>query len=403
MALMPVEEARRQILSELPEPPVIETTALADCLGRVLASPLTAQRDVPPFDNSAMDGYAVRHSDLPGPLAISQRVPAGSPAEPLAAGTAARIFTGAVLPAGADTVLIQENARDDAAGLTALEIPEPGSNIRRRGGDITGGEVILGAGQLLSPQDIGLAASVGCTQLLTYRPLRVAVITTGDELVEPGDDPQPWQIFNSNGVQLCAQIRALGMHPERFPNVPDNPEQIGATLEAAARVSDCIVTSGGVSVGEEDHVRHQIESRGALRLWKLALKPGKPLAFGEVAGCPVFGLPGNPVSSWVTFGLLVKPWLLAAQGAEVPPMRRLPARAAFSVARAGQREEYLRVVLDDGEIPTARLSGDQSSGVLSAAGRANALAVLPAGTTVAPGDSISVVLVSEFLSPAAAG
>ena len=137
MALMPVEEARRQILSELPEPPVIETTALADCLGRVLASPLTAQRDVPPFDNSAMDGYAVRHSDLPGPLAISQRVPAGSPAEPLAAGTAARIFTGAVLPAGADTVLIQENARDDAAGLTALEIPEPGSNIRRRGGDIT--------------------------------------------------------------------------------------------------------------------------------------------------------------------------------------------------------------------------------------------------------------------------
>lgn len=403
MPLMPLDEARQQIMSRVPDAPAAEIVALNDCLGRTLAQPILATRDVPPFDNSAMDGYAVRHGDLPGPLAVSQRIPAGSPAQPLQPGTAARIFTGAVLPAGADTVLIQENARDESGSMTALEIPGVGANIRRRGGDIGCGETVLEAGTLISAQDMGLAASVGCSQLSSYRPLRVAVITTGDELVAPGEAPEEWQIFNSNGAQLCGQIRTLGMQPELYANVPDSPDQIGLALEAAADTADCIVTSGGVSVGEEDHVREQIQSRGSLTLWKLALKPGKPLAFGEVAGCPIFGLPGNPVSSWITFGLLVKPWLLAAQGTRVPKMRRLRARAGFSVAHPGRREEYLRVVLDDGACPTARLAGDQSSGVLSTAGRANALAVLPAGTQVTHGEFIEVVLVSEFLSPTAAG
>ena len=379
----------------------MECFTLQDCLGRILSEDVVAARDVPPFDNSAMDGYALRYTDIPGPIPVSQRIPAGSAADALEPGTAARIFTGGVLPTGADTVVMQENTREQVGLVTVVEQPAEGANIRRRGSDIGAGDTVLRAGQLLMPQDLGLAASVGRQQLSVYRPLRVAVITTGDELVDPGSEPEPWQIFNSNGTQLCSQIRMLGMEPLHYPNLPDDPVLTGETLEAAAKSADCIITSGGVSVGEEDHVRAQIEQRGALNLWKLALKPGKPFAFGEVAGCPIFGLPGNPVSSWVTFGLLVKPWLLAAQGAKVPELRRLKAVAAFSRPRPGTREEYLRVVLDSQPTPVAKLAGDQSSGVLSSAGRASALAVIPAGTTLLEGDALDVILVSEFLSPAA--
>ena len=379
----------------------MECFTLQHCLGRILSEDVVAARDVPPFDNSAMDGYAIRYSDIPGPIPVTQRIPAGSAADALEPGTAARIFTGGVLPTGADTVVMQENTREQAGLVTVVEQPAEGANIRRRGSDIGAGDTVLRAGQLLMPQDLGLAASVGRHQLSVYRPLRVAVITTGDELVDPGSEPEPWQIFNSNGTQLCSQIQMLGMEPLHYPNVPDDPVLTGETLEAAAKSADCIITSGGVSVGEEDHVRAQIEQRGTLNLWKLALKPGKPFAFGAVAGCPIFGLPGNPVSSWVTFGLLVKPWLLAAQGAKVPELRRLKAVAAFSRPRPGTREEYLRVVLDSQSTPVAKLAGDQSSGVLSSAGRASALAVIPAGTTLSEGDALDVILVSEFLSPAA--
>ena len=401
MALTPLTEARAQILAQVPAAPVAEYQELQSCLGRVLSEDVVATRDVPPFDNSAMDGYAIYHGDLSGPIPVTQRIPAGSPAGTLEPGGAARIFTGGVLPAGADTVVMQENTLEKAGLVTVTERPVEGANIRRRGSDIGAGDTVLRAGQLLMPQDLGLAASVGRYQLPVYRPLRVAVITTGDELVEPGGEPQPWQIFNSNGTQLCSQIRMLGMEPLHYPNVPDDAELTGEALELAAKSADCIITSGGVSVGEEDHVRAQIEQRGTLNLWKLALKPGKPLAFGVVAGCPVFGLPGNPVSSWITFGLLVKPWLLAAQGAQVPELRRLTAKAAFTRARPGTREEYLRVVLDGQFVPVATLAGDQSSGVLSSAARASALAVIPAGVTVAEGDEIGVILVSEFLSPVA--
>ncbi|MDG1065510.1 MAG: molybdopterin molybdotransferase MoeA [Luminiphilus sp.] len=402
MALTPLMEARAQILAQVPAAPAIEYMKLQDCLGRILSEDVVASRDVPPFDNSAMDGYAVRHSDLPGPISVAQRIPAGCSADALEPGTAARIFTGGVMPAGADTVVMQENVLEQTGEVTVTELPKAGANIRRRGSDIGTGDTVLRAGQLLMPQDLGLAASVGRHQLPVYRPLRVAVITTGDELVDPGTEPEAWQIFNSNGTQLCSQIRMLGMEPLHYPNVPDNPELTGEALESAAKAADCIITSGGVSVGEEDHVRAQIEQRGLLNLWKLALKPGKPFAFGMVAGCPVFGLPGNPVSSWITFGLLVKSWLLAAQGARVPELRRLKAEAAFSRPHPGTREEYLRVVLDNQPVPVATLSGDQSSGVLSSAGRASALAVIPAGITLAEGDALDVILVSEFLSPASA-
>ena len=403
MALLSLEEARSRILAAVSPAPTTETIPLDASLGRVLAAPVYARRDVPPFDNSAMDGFALRAGDLPGPVTVVQRIPAGQPAQPLAPGTAARIFTGAVLPEGADTVLIQENARLDGEQLSTEHPLSTGANIRRRGGDIARGALVLPQGRLMTPQDLGLIASAGFSEVSVYRPLQIAVITTGDELVEPGGTPEPWQIFNSNGVQLCAQISALGLVPKRYPNVPDDPELTGQALEAAARECDCIITSGGVSVGEEDHVRGQIEARGELTVWKLALKPGKPLAFGHVAGCPVFGLPGNPVSSWVTFGLLVKPWLASSQGARVKPQQRIEALAGFTVSRAGSREEYLRVVLDGGSPPTASLTGDQSSGVLSGAGAADALAVVPAGKTIAEGDRLEVMTIGEFLSPLAAG
>ena len=360
----------------------MECIKLQDCLGRVLSEDVVAGRDVPPFDNSAMDGYAFRYIDLPGPVSVAQRIPAGCSADALEPGTAARIFTGGVLPLGADTVVMQENALEQVGVVTVTELPKAGANIRRRGSDIGIGDTVLRAGQLLMPQDLGLAASVGRHELSVYRPLRVAVITTGDELVDPGREPQTWQIFNSNGTQLCSQIRMLGMEPLHYPNVPDDPKLTGEALGSAAKSADCIITSGGVSVGEEDHVRAQIEQRGTLNLWKLALKPGKPFAFGVVDGCPVFGLPGNPVSSWITFGLLVKSWLLAAQGARVPELRLIKAEAAFSRPHPGTREEYLRVVLNNQPVPVATLSGDQSSGVLSSAGRASALAVIPAGMTL---------------------
>ena len=404
MALTPLSEAMSRLFEQLPSPPATETLPLDDCLGRVLSAPVVASVDVPPFDNSAMDGFAVRVSDIPGELPISQRVPAGSAASPLATGSAARIFTGAIIPEGADAVVMQEDALQQGDKVSILGCLSPGLHIRRRGSDIAAGETVLPAGRVLQPQDLGLAASVGSATLSVYRKLKVAVITTGDELVEPGATTAAWQIYNSNGAQITAQLRQLGMTPIQFGSLPDDPVVIGDALERAAREADCIVTSGGVSVGEEDHVRNQIESRGRLELWKLAIKPGKPLAFGCVGDRPVFGLPGNPVSSWATFGLVVKPWLLRAQGALVPPMRRVVARAAFAVPKPGTREEYLRVVLaqQDGQT-VAQLTGDQSSGVLSSTGFADALAIIPIGATLREGDAVDVVLLTEFLTPFAAG
>lgn len=403
MALTPLSDALAQLLSQAPKPPDIEQVSLSDALGRVLAEPLLAAVDVPPFDNSAMDGYALRAADIPGEVPVSQRIPAGAPAAPLEAGTAARIFTGAMLPEGADTVVMQEDAVSQNGTVAILGCPTRGSHIRRRGADVRVGEPVLPAGRRLMPQDLGLAASVGSSSLSVYRRLKVVVMTTGDELVSPGEPLQPCQIFNSNAPQLVAQLALLGVEPVAWPSLPDDPRIIGDALERAAEIADCIITSGGVSVGEEDHVRDQIEARGHLALWKLALKPGKPLAFGAVNGCPVFGLPGNPVSAWTTFGLVVKPWLLKAQGATPTEQPRLRVRADFCVDRPGTREEYLRVVLERAEGSDAsadwraRLTGDQSSGVLSSAGKADALAVIPIGATVEPGDWLEVILVSDFL------
>ena len=403
VSLTRLSEALNQLFGQIPALPEAVELPLAECLGRALARPIVADIDIPPFDNSAMDGYAVRVTDIPGELPVSQYIPAGVMPKPLALGTAARIFTGAMLPPGADTVVMQEDATELNDKVQILSCFTLGSHVRKLGTNISAGGVVLPVGRVLTPQDLGVAASVGSAILSVRRPLRVAIITTGDELIQPGQSRQSWQIFNSNGIQLFGQVRALGMEALEFGSLADDPVVIGDTLEYAAQKADCIITSGGVSVGEGDHVRNQITARGNLTFWKLAIKPGKPLAFGSVAGCPVFGLPGNPVSSWVTFGLVVKPWLLRAQGADVPPLRRLEAIAEFDVARPGAREEFLRVYLSIDQPPRAYLAGDQGSGAPNSVSDASALAVIPIGGTVAVGDQVTVLMINELLSPLAAG
>lgn len=392
MALTPLSEALERILATVESQPDWEMVALEAAPNRCCAEAINATLSVPPADNSAMDGYAVASQDVPGTLVISQRVPAGQAPLPLVAGTTARIFTGAEMPAGADAVIVQEDAVA-GEGQVTLPAAQPGQHIRRRGSDIQPGDTLVGAGHRLTPQDIGLLASVGLDAVPVFRPLNVAVLTTGDELREPGSgDLHPGQIFNSNRFSLAAQIRALGMTVIDCGNLPDDPDQIGDALERAAAEADCIVTAGGVSVGEEDHVKSQIEQRGALDLWKLAIKPGKPLAFGHVAGTPIFGLPGNPVSAFITFALVAKPWLIKRQGGHPLPVQRFPVKAAFALTRPGTREEFLRVRLTgSGEALRAALTGSQSSGVLTSLSEADGLAVIAPGTTVAEGDWVEVM------------
>jgi molybdopterin molybdotransferase len=402
MALTPLSEALEKILSTVSARPEAETVGLSAALKRFVATQVHSSQTVPPADNSAMDGYAVRSEDVPGVLPISQRIPAGHPPSALTPGTAARIFTGAVVPEGADAVILQEDAQQIE---DTVQLPEAvtGQHIRRRGDDIQRGDRLVAQGQCLQPQDIGLLASVGIADVSVFRPLTVAILTTGDELREPGSgDLAPGQIYNSNRVSLAALIEALGMIPVDLGNVVDEPEMIGAALERAAVSADCIVTAGGVSVGEEDHVRGQIEARGTLTLWKLAIKPGKPLAFGEVMGTPIFGLPGNPVSAWVTFVLVAKPFLIKRQGGVVSPEPRFPVRSGFSVARPGSREEFVRIrLIGCGEAMRATLTGSQSSGVLTSLSQADGFAVIPAGTTVSEGDWLEVISMAALGQPGA--
>lgn len=397
MALTPLPEALERILATAVADPEREQVSLAAAMDRYCAEAVRADIAVPPADNSAMDGYAVASGDVPGSLFVSQRAPAGSVPVPLAAGTAARIFTGAEIPAGADAVILQEDATVESDRVS-LPAARSGQHIRRRGDDIQPGDQLVARGQRLRPQDIGLLASVGIDTVWVFAPLSVAVLTTGDELREPGSgELGPGQIFNSNRLSLAAQIRSLGGNVVDMGNLPDDPGKIGEALERAAKAADCIVTAGGVSVGEEDHVRGQIEERGVLDVWKLAIKPGKPLAFGQVCGTPIFGLPGNPVSAFVTFALVAKPWLIKRQGGSAAPSPRFPVKAGFSLPRPGTREEFLRVKLSgSGEAMRANLTGSQSSAVLTSLSEADAVAVIVPGKTVAEGDWLEVIPLSAL-------
>ena len=393
-SLLAVAEALQRVLAHAaPAPPVVELP-LIDALGAVLAEDVVSAVDVPGEDNSAMDGYALRVADAGRPLPVSQRIAAGAVGAPLRAGTCARIFTGAAIPPGADAVVMQENCSLEGELVRVTAAPAPGENIRPRGQDIAANTTVLPRGRVLRPQDMGLLASVGRAVVPVYRPLRVAVLSTGDELVEPGAGSLGrGQLYNSNRYTLAGLLRSLGMTFVDAGIVPDDPEATARALASAAATADCVISSGGVSVGEEDHVKAQVQRLGRLDLWRLAIKPGKPLAFGRIGATPFIGLPGNPTSVFVTFCLVARPFLRKLQGISEPDTPPVQARAAFAVHRPGTRQEYLRVTLvAAGQGLEARRFGNQSSGVLSSVSHSNALAVIPPGTTVAEGDSVQVLL-----------
>jgi molybdopterin molybdotransferase len=367
-----------------------EDVLLADGLGRVLASDVVSPIDVPPADNSAMDGYALRREDWHGPdqaLDISQRVTAGTPPAPLVLGTAARIFTGAEIPPGADVVVMQEKCSADTHSVRMDSVGASGANIRPRAQDIEKGATVLEKGRRLRAQDMGLIASLGVNRIRVMQRLKVAVVSTGEELVEPGEEAGPGQIYNSNRYTLNALLQGWGFEVVDFRAVADDAGTLAEVMRKAAGSADVIVTSGGVSVGEEDHVKAVVESLGRLDLWRVAIKPGKPFAFGEVLGKPFLGLPGNPVAVLVTALIIGRPYLFDCQGvghADVVPGQH----PALFDKKAGLREEFLRVrIRPDG----VEMYPQQSSGVLSSTCWGDAIAVQKPGQEIRRGDRLEVI------------
>ncbi|WP_432472322.1 molybdopterin molybdotransferase MoeA [Amphritea sp. HPY] len=397
--LMPVSEALGKLLDQAKNTTEIEEVSLVAALGRVLAEDQLSAVDVPPRDNSAMDGYAVRCADLESAsrLTISQRIPAGTAPTALVSGTAARIFTGSEIPEGADAVVMQEDtcSENDDAGNTWVQInsePGIGSNIRPQGQDIKTGQTVMPAGTRLQAAHLGVLASVGIGMVKVYRPLKVAIVTTGDELVMPGNPLQPGQIYNSNLFTIQGLLQGLGCEIVDLGIIEDTFAGTQDALKRASEQADCIISSGGVSVGEEDHVKTAVESLGELSLWKMAIKPGKPMAFGFVNGTPILGLPGNPSSVLVTFTVLARPYLLKMQGCEQFMPNSFAVQAGFSRTKTTARQEYLRVELNDG---CAVLGRSQSSGVLSSAVTAAGYLVVPENTQVAEGDQLTFIPFSE--------
>jgi molybdopterin molybdotransferase len=378
-----------------PQASALETreVTLEDALGGVLAAAVGSPIDVPGYDNSQMDGYALRAADAGtagAVLPVSQRVPAGVHPAPLAAESVARIFTGAPIPEGADTVVMQERCDVVDGGVRIPGGLERGDNVRPRGNDIVAGQRVLEAGERLRAPQIGLAASLGLCTLTLYRQLRVALFSSGDELRFPGEPLAPGQIYNSNRYGLRALLERVGAEVVDLGRVVDTRDATVAALQRAAAEADVIVSSGGVSVGEEDHVRDALEAVGRLELWRVAVKPGKPLAYGRVGGADFIGLPGNPVSALVTFCLFVRPFLLRRMGARRLKPPAWPVEADFEWPRPRQRREYARArLVAAGEgVPRATLYPKQGSDVLSSCAWADGLVEIPEGVTVAPGDTV---------------
>ncbi len=371
-----------------------ESVELDSALGRILAHDVSARVAVPSFDNSAMDGFAVNHADCPEAgtiLKVSQYIKAGHPGHALAPGTVARIFTGAPLPDGATAVVMQENARiNEAADVCILQVPSAGENVRRAGHDIAAGSQVLGQGHQLQPQDLGLLASLGLASLEVYKPLTVVLLNTGDELKQQGQPLLPGQLYDSNSFTLAASLQQLGMKVVKAGIVGDDLQATRDALQQAAHSGDCVITTGGVSVGEADYVREAVEALGKLSLWKLAIKPGKPFSYGHIGDVPFFGLPGNPVAVFITFAILVKPYLLKMQGAKLRAQPSLRVHAGFTVSEASSRQEYLRVRLQQNAEgrPVAHLYADQSSSVLTSLSWADGLAVVPVNTVVHSGQEL---------------
>ena len=404
--MLTLDEALGRLLGRVsaPEPSRAESVSTFDALRRVLAADVMSLIDVPPQDNSEMDGYAMRSVDVPAAgtvLPVSQRIPAGVIGQALLPATAARIFTGAQVPAGADAVVMQEQCSAVEEGVRVDVPPRAGQSIRRRGEDVREGAVVLVAGQRLTPQALGMAASVGAGTLRVGARPRVALFSTGDELAMPGDELKPGAIYNSNRYTLRGLIESFGGECEDLGIVPD---QLGATREAlrrAAEGNDLIVTCGGMSVGEEDHLKPAVEHEGRLDLWQVAIKPGKPLAFGEVrrrdgSSSWFIGLPGNPVSSFVTFLLAVRPVLLKLQGATDLAPLPIPMRADFAWPKPDRRREFLRVRRNG--TGGLDLFGHQGSAVLTSTIWADGFVDNPSGQAIAVGDVVRYLPFAELLA-----
>jgi molybdopterin molybdotransferase len=400
--LKPLDQALAELLARAASLPGVETVSTFDADGRVLAQDLVSSLDVPAHDNSSMDGYALRAADWAegAVLPVGQRIPAGSSGHALAPASAARIFTGAPIPPGADTVVMQEDCEAVNEGVRIKARPQPGQWIRRRGEDVAAGAVVLHRGERLTPASLGLAASIGFDKLQVAPRVRVALFSTGDELVMPGEvapaDMKPGAIYNSNRFFLRALLLRLGCSVTDLGIVPDRLSATVAALKGASEQHDLILTSGGVSVGEEDHIKPAVQALGELALWQIAMKPGKPFACGKVGGAHFIGLPGNPVSSFVTFLVLVRPFLLRLQGATdvAPASIALPAH--FDWPKADKRREFLRARRN--AAGGLDLFSNQSSGVLTSAVWGDGVIDNPAGQAIAHGDTVQFIPFSALMA-----
>ena len=402
--MLTLDDALGKLLDAVTPLADIDTLSTFDALGRVLRADVRSSLDVPPQDNTAMDGYALRCADVPAAgamLPVSQRIPAGVVGQPLQPGSAARIFTGAQVPPGADAVVMQELCEVQGDAVRVNAIPVLGQWIRRRGEDVRSDSVVLPAGVRLTPQALGLAATVGAATLQVTRRPRVALFSTGDELAMPGEPLKPGAIYNSNRFMLRAALQALGCDCTDLGIVPDRLDATRDALRRAAQGNDLIVTSGGVSVGEEDHLRPAVLAEGRIEMWQMAIKPGKPLAFGAVnrpdgSSAHFVGLPGNPVASLITFLLTVRPLLLRLQGASDLVPHRMPLRADFDWPRADKRREFLRVRRNDAG--GLDLFPNQSSGVLTSAVWGDGVVDNPSDHVIARGDVVSFISFAEWLA-----
>jgi len=401
------EEAQQIIFAEKQVSPEVERLPLAEARGRVLAEDIVSPIPVPPADNSAMDGYAVRSADIDPDrdtgLEVSQRIPAGTAPEPLLPGTAARIFTGAPMPAGADAVVMQEHCQVQGNRVLLPCGVECGRNVRLQGGEIKPGARVLDRGTRLRAQELGLLATVGIGTVSVFKRLKVAVLNTGSELIEPGQPLTPGHIYSSNSITLHSLIESLGLEVVNGGTVSDSLEGTCERLQSLADKADCVITTGGVSVGEEDYVRLAVEQLGTLKLWRLAMKPGKPLAFGRIKGkknsTVFFGLPGNPVSVFVTFLLFARPWLIREQGMLAGAPIKLSLPSDFDFKAGPHRREYLRVRVENDENGATRVVKfpSQDSSMLSSMSWANALAVIYPDKSINCGGPVEVLLLPELL------
>jgi molybdopterin molybdotransferase len=401
--LVSYDDALRSLLNKVSATEMVENKPLLEALSRILAQSIQSSINVPPADNSAMDGYAINTADIAAAgttkLRVSQRIAAGDTGQTLKAGTAARIFTGAPIPPGANAVIMQEQVEAIADTIEFKVRPSEQQNIRPAGNDIKIDDKILDQGCLLRPQALGLAASIGLQSLPVYQKIRVGIFFTGDELVEPGEALAPGKIYDSNRYTLHGMLQKLGCDIVDLGLVGDTLDATKTAMLEATDKADLVVTCGGVSVGEEDHVRIAIEQLGDLHLWRLAIKPGKPLAFGKINQTPFIGLPGNPVSVFATFMLFVSPVIKTLQGRYWQKPTAIPVTAGFDWPKPDSRREFLRARLEQDEdlALVARIYPNQDSGVLTSTAWAQGFVEIAEGATVKTGDEVNYLPFSEFL------